>query len=74
MLYDSVHQVLIAARDRFSIKPLYYTYSDGRLLVASELKAFLPMGWKAEWDVDSIVHMGEANDDRTIFKGVSKVS
>ncbi|KAJ7621747.1 putative asparagine synthase [Mycena polygramma] len=74
VLYDSTRRVLFAARDRFGIKPLYYTISDGRLLVASEMKAFLPFRWKAEWDIDSVVQNGGFNDDRTVFKGVNKVS
>ncbi|KAJ7595204.1 putative asparagine synthase [Mycena floridula] len=73
VLYDSHKDLLIAARDRFGIKPLYYTMVDGRLLLASEMKALRPLGWKPEWDVDSIVNMGELNDDRTVFKGVYKL-
>lgn len=73
VLYDSKRHLLFAARDRFGIKPLYYTVSDGRLLIASEMKAFLPLGWKAEWDIESVVHSGDFSDDRTVFKGVNKV-
>ncbi|KAJ7599771.1 putative asparagine synthase [Mycena floridula] len=73
VLYDSQKDLLIAARDRFGIKPLYYTMVDGRLLLASEMKALPPLGWKPKWDVDSIVNMGEYNDDRTVFKGVYKL-
>ncbi|KAJ7763330.1 glutamine amidotransferase domain-containing protein [Mycena metata] len=44
VLYDSSKQFFFAARDRcFGIKPLYYTVLDGKLLVASEMKAFLPL-------------------------------
>ncbi|KAJ6608829.1 putative asparagine synthase [Mycena sp. CBHHK59/15] len=45
----------------------------GRLLIASEMKAFLPFGWKAEWDIDSVVQNGDFSDDRTVFKGVNKL-
>lgn len=70
ILYDSRRRRLFAARDRFGIKPLYYTFDDeGRLLLASEMKAFLAYGWNAEWDVESIVQMGEFCDNRTVFKG-----
>ncbi|KAK4674996.1 hypothetical protein QC764_502140 [Podospora pseudoanserina] len=64
---------VIAARDRFGIKPLVWTVSNDRLLIASEAKAFLPLGWKAEWDVGAIVSGGWMLDDRTLFKGVHKV-
>ncbi|KAJ7622565.1 putative asparagine synthase [Mycena polygramma] len=73
VLYDSKRQILFAARDRFGIKPLYYTVVHGRLLIASEMKALVPLGWKPTWDVHSIVQNGELSSDRTIFKGVQKL-
>ncbi|KAJ7811065.1 putative asparagine synthase [Mycena olivaceomarginata] len=73
VLFDSKRRTLFAARDRFGIKPLYYTISAGRLLIASEMKAFLPFGWQAEWDIDSVVQSGDFSDDRTVFKGVNKL-
>ncbi|KAJ7573232.1 putative asparagine synthase [Mycena floridula] len=73
VLYDAHKDLLIAGRDRFGIKPLYYTVVDGRLLLASEIKALSMLGWKPEWDVDSIINMGDYNDGRTIFKGVYKL-
>jgi asparagine synthase (glutamine-hydrolysing) len=72
-IWDTKKSRFIAARDRFGIKPLYYTVSNGTLLVASEIKAFVPMGWKPEWDVDSIVNNGAMFDNRTCFKGVYKL-
>ncbi|KAF8803087.1 putative asparagine synthase [Phlegmacium glaucopus] len=73
IIYDSQRKVLFAARDRFGIKPLYYTLSNGRLLIASEMKALQATGWKPEWDVQSIIEGGEFNDNRTLFKGVFKL-
>ncbi|KAJ3174870.1 hypothetical protein HDU87_006662 [Geranomyces variabilis] len=49
-LWDERRKLFGAARDRFGIKPLYYTYSEGRLLLASETKAFKAFGWVPEWD------------------------
>ncbi|KAJ7457816.1 nucleophile aminohydrolase [Mycena latifolia] len=72
VLYDVKRRLLFAARDRFGIKPLNYTVSNGRILFASEIKAFMGLGWKAEWDIDSIVHNGEVGDERTVFKRVHK--
>lgn len=60
-------------RDRFGIKPLYFVETGQKLLVASEIKAFIPMGWKPEWDVSSIMSFGQSHDDRTNFMGVQKV-
>jgi asparagine synthase (glutamine-hydrolysing) len=72
VLYDSERQLLVAARDRYGIKPLFWTMVYNRLLVSSEAKAFLPLGWKAEWDVRSLIEEGWLHDERTIFKGVRK--
>lgn len=40
-IYDTLAQTLFLARDRFGIKPLYYTQRDGVLYFASEIKALL---------------------------------
>ncbi|KAL0489540.1 asparagine synthase [Acrasis kona] len=72
-LYDVKNQFFMAARDRYGIKPLFWTQVDGRLLIASETKAFLALGWKPEWDVRSIADAGWNHDQRTLFKGVNKL-
>lgn len=72
-LYDSETKFFVAARDRYGIKPLFWTIQDGRLLIAAEAKAFLPLGWEPEWDVKSLLDGGWNHDQRTIFKNVSKV-
>jgi asparagine synthase (glutamine-hydrolysing) len=41
-LWDEFNRRLVLARDRFGIKPLYYTIQDGVLYFASEQKALLP--------------------------------
>ena len=41
-LWDESNQRLVLARDRFGIKPLYYTIQEGVLYFASEQKALLP--------------------------------
>jgi asparagine synthase (glutamine-hydrolysing) len=49
-LWDEETQTLFAARDRFGIKPFYYTVVDGVLYFASEVKALLPFLPKVETD------------------------
>ena len=77
VLYDERAEKVIAVRDRFGIKPLFWTFcgegDERRLLIAAEAKAFLSFGWQAEWDVDAIMSCDWAMADRTLFKGVEKV-
>ncbi|KAK1637303.1 asparagine synthetase [Colletotrichum phormii] len=76
VLYDERSGDVIAARDRFGIKPLFWTYSNetpARLLLASEIKGFLPMGWEPEWDVDAISSGAAVLGEGTLFKGAKKV-
>ena len=49
LIYDAHAGELIASRDRFGIKPLYYwTAPDGTLCFASEIKQFAAVpGWRA---------------------------
>jgi asparagine synthase (glutamine-hydrolysing) len=47
-LYDSRRGVLLLARDRLGIKPLYYSSNSGRIVFASEVKALVTSG--AVWD------------------------
>src|SRR6185437_2106705 len=39
-IWDADRERLFASRDRFGIKPFYYRYDGGRLVFASEPKAF----------------------------------
>jgi asparagine synthase (glutamine-hydrolysing) len=73
VLFDLRRQLFLAARDRYGIKPLFWTVVQNRLLVSSEAKAFLPLGWQPEWDVRSLIEEGWLHDERTVFKGVRKV-
>lgn len=75
VLYDEREgsRRVIASRDRYGIKPLFWTVVDDKVLFAAEMKAFLPMGWKPEWDVRGITDSGWILDDRTMFKGVRKL-
>ncbi|MBX7066619.1 MAG: asparagine synthase (glutamine-hydrolyzing) [Parachlamydiales bacterium] len=41
-LWDESQQTLFCARDRFGIKPLYFTEIDGNFYFASEVKALIP--------------------------------
>jgi asparagine synthase (glutamine-hydrolysing) len=44
LLYDRQKEILLAVRDRFGIKPLYFNDQGGKLLFASEAKAMFATG------------------------------
>jgi asparagine synthase (glutamine-hydrolysing) len=51
-LWDEASQTLFCARDRFGIKPFYYTCVDGVFYFASEIKALLPFVGRIETDLE----------------------
>lgn len=53
-IYDTQTKELIVVRDRYGIKPLYYSFEDGNLLFASELKALYPLALKKKIDADAL--------------------
>jgi len=52
-LWDAGARRLLAVRDRFGVKPLFYTQWNGLLLLASEIKALFAAGVPARWDLRS---------------------
>ncbi|MDF5729619.1 MAG: asparagine synthase (glutamine-hydrolyzing) [Rhizonema sp. PD38] len=75
ILWDEYNQILFAARDRFGIKPLFYTIVNDTLYLASEAKAFFAAGVQARWDQESFFQQLflYVNQDRTLFEGVYQV-
>lgn len=73
ILWDARRKLFIGARDRYGVKSLYYTVVNGRLLVATEMKCFLPFGWKPEWDVQGLRESRWTFGTGTMFKGVQSV-
>src|SRR5262245_50223576 len=75
-LWDGPNDTLFAARDRFGIKPLYYTTVHGTLLVASEIQALLAAGVPAGWDHASFYqanHLLVTTQHRTLFADIHQV-
>jgi len=77
LIYDRLKNRLVAARDHFGIKPLYYTFNGGNLMFASEIKALLehPLV-AAEADYDSIqeyLSFQYVLDYDTFFSGIHKL-
>ena len=44
LIWDTHEQYLFVARDRFGVKPLYYSYYDNALYVSSEIKTIFSSG------------------------------
>ena len=76
-LLDLNRKQLVLARDRFGIKPLYYSHSDSHFLFGSELKAIVASR-DAVRDVD-VSAMADylvyryVPSPKTIWKGISKL-
>jgi asparagine synthase (glutamine-hydrolysing) len=75
-LWDEETQTLFAARDRFGIKPMYYTVVDGVLYFASEVKALLPFLPQVETDLDGLADYLTFQfplAGKTLFAGVQEL-
>jgi len=75
VLWDENNQTLLAVRDRFGIKPLYYSVQGGTIYLASEIKALFAAGVARGWDQEYFYQMatGPTMPDRTLFAGVQQV-
>lgn len=75
-LWNEKDRTLFCARDRFGIKPFYYTTVDGTLYFASEIKALLPFLPDIETDVDALkdyLTFQFCLDGKTLFEGVREL-
>jgi len=74
VIWDARNHQLIAGRDRFGVKPLYYAEHHGALYLASEAKALFAMGVPAAWSHESVYAGGFIlPGERTLFRGVHTV-
>ncbi|MEO6013991.1 MAG: asparagine synthase (glutamine-hydrolyzing) [Devosia sp.] len=73
-LYDKRARRLMLARDRMGVRPLFYTWRNGTIVFASEVKALLTYpGVSAEMDVealDQIFTLWAPIAPRTTFKTI----
>ncbi|MGA1839539.1 MAG: asparagine synthase (glutamine-hydrolyzing) [bacterium] len=77
-LWDAKKRRLVLARDRLGIKPLHYMMTkEGRIVFASELKAFLKFpGWEPKLDLEALnlyLTYEYVPTPKTIYKGVLKL-
>jgi asparagine synthase (glutamine-hydrolysing) len=76
VLWDETTGTLAASRDRFGVKPLYYTETNGVLYFASEVKALFAAGVSARWDRESFFQMCHLYyaPHRTLYGGIYQVA
>ena len=75
-LWDENKERLFCARDRFGIKPFYYTTVDDVFYFASEAKALLPVVPEIETDGDALAEYLTFNfviGENTLFKGIKQL-
>jgi asparagine synthase (glutamine-hydrolysing) len=75
-VYDRKTKSFFIARDRYGIKPLYYSFDEDKFLFASEMKAMLKYGIEKAIDYNSLLTYLQLNyipAPATIFKNVQKL-
>jgi asparagine synthase (glutamine-hydrolysing) len=77
-LWDMNKQMLLLARDRCGVKPLYYTkLADGRFLFASEIKSIIQYGGvRRDIDLDAFhyyINLRFVPRERTLFRNVYRL-
>lgn len=76
-LWDTAHQRLMLARDRFGVKPLVYSHTDGRLVFASTARAILAETGTAPRTnlhaLKALFTVGFVPSPMTMFEGISNV-
>ena len=77
-IYDRKTKTLFCARDRFGVKPFYYSSVAGRFAFASEIKQLLALPWVAPSRNDArladfFLWKLETHTDQTFFREVSSL-
>jgi asparagine synthase (glutamine-hydrolysing) len=75
-LWDEETQTLFCARDRFGVKPFYYTEVGGVFYFASEIKALIPFLPTVETDLEGLkdyLCFQFCLGGKTLFKGVKEL-
>jgi asparagine synthase (glutamine-hydrolysing) len=75
-LWDRRRGRLLAARDRFGVKPFCYHVADKRVSLASVAKALFALGVPAAWDHDAffqVAGMQYPLPEQTLFAGIKQL-
>jgi len=77
-IWDEKNRLLFIARDRFGIKPLYYSINKEKFIFASEIKSFLSLQWfprKLDYvALDKYLSFEYIPSPYSIFKDIKKLS
>lgn len=77
-LLDRKRQRIFCSRDRFGVKPFYFTESDGLFAFGSEIRQLLPflphVAAEREILVDFILTSISDHTDKTFFQGIRKLA
>jgi len=75
-IWDEEKSTLFCARDRFGIKPFYYTISNNIFYFSSEIKALLPFVENVDTNLDALndyLTFQFTLGEKTLFKGIKKL-
>ncbi|PHS28070.1 MAG: asparagine synthase (glutamine-hydrolyzing) [Robiginitomaculum sp.] len=70
VIADERSQTMVAVRDRFGVKPLYYAVVNGDVFFASEIKALLALGIHAAWNIGGACGGLAQPHEQTSFAGI----
>lgn len=76
LIWDGTQRRLVAARDRFGIKPLCFARLPRGVALASQVKALFRLGVERAWDAESFYQVATLQYvpcGRTLFRGVEEV-
>ena len=75
-LWDEKNQKLFCARDRFGIKPFYYTHNKDSFFFGSEIKTLLPFVEEIETDLNGLkdyLAFQFTLGEKTLFKDIKQL-
>lgn len=76
-IWDSERNELFCARDRIGVKPLYYTYRDGRFIFGSEIKSILQHSAVSKemnyGEMTNYLAFSMTSEQSTLFEGIHKL-
>ena len=76
VIYDKEKQTLFMARDRVGQKPLFYSFSDERIIIASTIEPIVKLLKRFEIDSQSMytfLQLGVVPAPKTIFQNIFKL-